>query len=204
MSEARPDRAALCEASGFLSGGGLVAFPTETVYGLGANALDADACAKIFCVKGRPADKPLLCHLASVEQAEEIAFLTDEARMLIARFTPGPLTVIVKKKSCVPDIVTAGGDTVGLRFPSNPIAVELIRQCAFPVAAPSANISSHKSPVTASPVINDFYGRINAIIDGGRTACGVESTIVSLAGGRPEIIRHGAVSDGEVREALGL
>ena len=124
--------------------------------------------------------------------------------MLIARFTPGPLTVIVKKKSCLPDLVTAGGDTVGLRFPSNPIAVELIRQCAFPVAAPSANISSHKSPVTASPVINDFYGRINAIIDGGRTACGVESTIVSLAGGRPEIIRHGAVSDGEVREALGL
>ena len=174
------------------------------MYGLGASAFNAAACARIFEVKRRPADKPLLCHLFSLEQAEEIAYLTDEARALLRRYTPGPLTLVLKKKPCVPDVVSAGGDTVGLRFPANPVCRAFLRACGCPVAAPSANLSSQPSPVTASPVIDAFYGAIDAILDGGKTAIGTPSTILSLAGERPELIRAGALPESELKALLGL
>lgn len=172
--------------------------------GLGASAFNAAACARIFEVKRRPADKPLLCHLFSLEQAEEIAYLTDEARALLRRYTPGPLTLVLKKKPCVPDVVSAGGDTVGLRFPANPVCRAFLRACGCPVAAPSANLSSQPSPVTASPVIDAFYGAIDAVLDGGKTAIGTPSTILSLAGERPELIRAGALPESELKALLGL
>lgn len=204
MTETSPDRQAIEAWRGCPAGGRLVAFPTETVYGLGASAFNAAACARIFEVKRRPADKPLLCHLFSLEQAEEIAYLTDEARALLRRYTPGPLTLVLKKKPCVPDVVSAGGDTVGLRFPANPVCRAFLRACGCPVAAPSANLSSQPSPVTASPVIDAFYGAIDAILDGGKTAIGTPSTILSLAGERPELIRAGALPESELKALLGL
>lgn len=141
------------------AGGRLVAFPTETVYGLGASAFNAAACARIFEVKRRPADKPLLCHLFSLEQAEEIAYLTDEARAFLRRYTPGPLTLVLKKKPCVPDVVSAGGDTVGLRFPANPVCRAFLRACGCPGGRAVGQSFVAPSPVTASPVIDAFTVR---------------------------------------------
>ena len=182
MSETAPDMKMLAECADIIKKSGLVAFPTETVYGLGANALDDNAC---------------------IEMAEEIAVLNDTARKLIARFTPGPLTVIVPKKQCIGKVVSAGMETVGLRFPSNRICMELIRIAGVPIAAPSANISSFPPPTTGTQTIENLNGRVDAIIDGGATAVGIESTIISLVG-KPVILRHGAVSDDEIAEALGI
>ena len=204
MTETTLDQTVIEDCAAILRAGGLVAFPTETVYGLGASAFEALSCARIFEVKHRPADKPLLCHLASLEQAEELAYLTDTARALICRYTPGPLTLVLKKKPCVPDIVSAGGDTVGLRFPANPICRALLQACGCQVAAPSANLSSHPSPVTATPVIGSFYGEIDAILDGGKTVLGTPSTIISLADGKPALIRAGALPEAEWKEILTL
>lgn len=203
MSETTPDMKMLAECADIIKKSGLVAFPTETVYGLGANALDDNACKKIYEAKMRPQDKALLCHICGIEMAEEIAVLNDTARKLIARFTPGPLTVIVPKKQCIGKVVSAGMETVGLRFPSNRICMELIRIAGVPIAAPSANISSFPPPTTGTQTIENLNGRVDAIIDGGATAVGIESTIISLVG-KPVILRHGAVSDDEIAEALGI
>jgi L-threonylcarbamoyladenylate synthase len=197
----RTDKARIEKCAAIIRSGGLVAFPTETVYGLGANALDDAACAKIFAAKNRPAEKPLLCHLYSVEQAEEIAYLTDGMRKLIKAFTPGPLTVIAPKREVIGKTVCAGGNTVGLRFPSNKEALDLLRACGVPVAATSANISSFPAPTSAEDVKNYLRGRIDAILDCGVTGSGVASTIVSLEGGL-KILREGVITEKQIREVL--
>ncbi len=203
IAEDAPDTKKLAQCADIIKKGGLVAFPTETVYGLGANALDDGACEKIYQAKMRPQDKALLCHVCDVEMAESIAVLNENARKLIDRFTPGPLTVIVKKKDCIGKVVSAGMDTVGLRFPSNNIARKLISLAGVPIAAPSANISSFPPPTDGKQTIENLNGRVDAIIDGGATSVGVESTIVLLVG-EPKILRHGAISDADIEEVLGV
>ena len=195
------DRARIEKCASIIRGGGLAAFPTETVYGLGANALDDAACAGIFAAKNRPPEKALLCHLYSIDQAEEIAYLTDDMRKLIRTFTPGPLTVIAPKREVIGNVVSAGGNTVGLRFPSNKEAIELLMACGVPVAATSANISSFPAPTSAEQVREYLNGRIDAILDGGVTGSGVASTIVSLEGGL-KILREGVITEKEIREVL--
>lgn len=177
-----------------LRSGGLVAFPTETVYGLGADALNEDAVKGIFSAKGRPGDNPLIVHFANAEDAERVCYVTEEAKKLFASFSPGPVTVILKKKPCLGNAVTAGLDTVAVRVPSNKTARALIEAAGVPVAAPSANISGKPSPTTAEDVIDDMLGKIDAIIDGISCDVGVESTVVDMTGENPVILRPGAVT----------
>ena len=195
------DKEYIAECAAIIKNGGLAAFPTETVYGVGANAFDEKACTAVFAAKDRPPEKALLCHLYSLGQAEEIAYLNDDMRALIKAFTPGPLTVIAPKKECIGPVVTAGGNTVGLRFPSNPEAIRFMRACGVPLAATSANISSFPAPTDAETVKKYLYGRIDAILDCGKTGSGVASTIVSLDGGL-KILREGAISEKQIREVL--
>lgn len=201
--ESNPDIGIIKKCAELIKNGGVAAFPTETVYGVGANAFDEKAVAEIYYAKERPAQKPLSCHIASLKMAEEIAYLTDEARKLIEAFTPGPLTVIVKKKPCVPDIVTAGNDTVGLRFPSNNIFVLLAKEAGCPIAATSANISGRISAKDGKEVVEELYGRVDMILDAGRTEYGLESTIVSLVG-EPKILRQGAIPQSEIAKYIRL
>lgn len=192
------------KAALILREGGLVAFPTETVYGLGANALLKDAVDKIFLAKGRPQDNPLIVHISSKEMLEMCAEITDErVYMLIERFWPGPLTIVLPKKNVIADNVTAGLSTVGVRMPANKIALELIRLSGVPVAAPSANVSGKPSPTEAKHVIEDLMGKIDIIIDGGKCSFGLESTVVDLSGERPIILRPGAISYFALKEVLG-
>lgn len=178
--------------------GGLVAFPTETVYGLGANGLDEEAVAGIFAAKGRPADNPLILHVAKKSDAKPLWHsLPDNARRLMDAFWPGPLTLICRRSSQVPDIVTAGLDTVAVRMPSHKTALALIRAAERPIAAPSANLSGRPSPTRAEHVLADMDGRIDALIDGGPCEVGMESTVLSLAGA-PTLLRPGGVT----REAI--
>ncbi len=175
--------------------GGLVAFPTETVYGLGGNALDADAASKIYAAKGRPSDNPLIIHLARVEDADEYCFTNDTFRRLAQAFMPGPITVVLKKRDMIPDTVTGGLDTVAVRVPENPYARALIDAAGVPIAAPSANLSGKPSPTKASHVIDDMSGRIDMIIDGGDCDIGVESTIVKVEDdGSMTLLRPGGVT----------
>jgi L-threonylcarbamoyladenylate synthase len=183
------------KAGEIIKNGGLVAFPTETVYGLGASALDADAAKKIYAAKGRPSDNPLIVHVCKKEQISEIAAeIPHGAQILIDKFMPGPVTVILKKKAVIPPDVTAGLDTVAIRFPSNETAQRLIAASGVPIAAPSANLSGKPSPTKAEHVINDMMGRIDAIIDGGNCDVGVESTILDFTGERATILRPGGVT----------
>ncbi len=185
----------LGEAGEIIRNGGLVAFPTETVYGLGASAFDADAAQKIYEAKGRPSDNPLIVHISDKSQIEALAReITPAAKKLIDAFMPGPFTIILKKRDNIPDAVTAGLDTVGIRFPQNDIAVKFIAAAGVPIAAPSANISGKPSPTRAEHVIHDMSGRIDAIIDGGDCDVGVESTIVDMTGSAPVILRPGGVT----------
>lgn len=198
----------LAEAGRIIRSGGLVAFPTETVYGLGANGLDGEACAGIYKAKGRPSDNPLILHFADREMvdlaARELSPLDEK---LIAAFCPGPLTLIVRKKDCVPDRVTGGLPTVGVRIPDNDVARAFIREAGVPVAAPSANISGRPSPTTAAAVLHDMAGRIPLILDGGPCEFGVESTIVETNGNMATILRPGAITAemlGELAERVEL
>ncbi len=189
-------------AGGIIADGGLVAFPTETVYGLGASAFDTGAAKKIYAAKGRPSDNPLIVHIADKLQLSDIAAeITDEAKIVIDKFMPGPITIILKKKPTVPDTVTAGLQTVAIRFPSNETAQRLIKAAGVPIAAPSANLSGKPSPTTAAHVIADMTGRIDAIIDGGACDVGVESTIVDFTGDKPEILRPGGVTYDDLKAA---
>ncbi len=194
------DEHALSEAADIIKRGGLVAFPTETVYGLGAAATDAAAAAKIYAAKGRPSDNPLIIHVAAPEDAERYAH-TDELYYALARaFMPGPLTVIMKKKDIVPDGVTGGLDTVAVRCPSHPIAAELIRESGVAIAAPSANLSGSPSPTTAEHVIADLDGVIDGIICGGECEIGLESTIVKIDGDDTlTLLRPGAITADALR-----
>nr|WP_239575172.1 L-threonylcarbamoyladenylate synthase [Geomicrobium sediminis] len=185
--------------------GGLVAFPTETVYGLGANGLSTEAVAKIFEAKGRPSDNPLILHIGHIEQLDTLVLEVNEmATILVETFWPGPLTLVMKRKSGVPDIVTAGLDTVAVRMPDHPLALTLLQSVKLPIAAPSANRSGRPSPTRASHVKADLDGRIDAIIDGGATGYGLESTVVDVSGEEPVILRPGGVTQEMMEDALGF
>ena len=193
------DERSLIAAAEIIKMGGLVAFPTETVYGLGADATDEHAAAKIYAAKGRPSDNPLIIHIAEPEDAERYAY-TDELYYALARaFMPGPLTVIMKKKDVVPDGVTGGLDTVAVRCPSHPIARELIRECGVAIAAPSANLSGSPSPTCAEHVIADLDGVIDGIIRGDECEIGLESTIVKIDGDSLTLLRPGAITADALR-----
>ena len=190
-----PDPAILAEAAATIQQGGLVAFPTETVYGLGANALDADAVRRIFTAKGRPAYDPVIIHVADVAELDRIAsHVSPMARQLAAQFWPGALTLVLPKADIVPGVVTAEGETVAVRCPQHPLAQALIRAAGTPIAAPSANRFSHTSPTTAQHVWSDLAGRIEMILDGGATQIGVESTVLDVTTGIPRILRPGGVT----------
>jgi L-threonylcarbamoyladenylate synthase len=198
-----PDPAALAEAAECLRRGGLVAFPTETVYGLGVHALDRVAVRRLFEAKGRPANDPLIVHIDAIERMEPlVAQLPEAARQLAARFWPGPLTLVLPRSGRVPDEVTAGLHTVAVRVPAHPVARALLTAAGVPVAAPSANLFSRPSPTRASHVLDDLSGRIDLVIDGGPTQVGVESTVLDLAGDVPTILRPGAVSLDMLRAIL--
>lgn len=202
MSEQSTDIAAINACAGIIKSGGLVVFPTETVYGVGTNALDDSSCAKIYKAKKRPQDKALLCHIYDIETADKIAVLSKQAYDLLELFVPGPLTLILPKKSCIGNIVSAGMETVGLRFPSNPICRELMKAAGVPIAATSANISGEPSPTDGENAVFNMNGRADAIIDGGATDFGKESTIITLCEEIPRILRHGAISDEMIRRVL--
>lgn len=194
----------LKKASEIIKSGGLVAFPTETVYGLGADALNADAAKKIYEAKGRPSDNPLIVHIADINDLKVIARdIPEEAYKLAEVFWPGPLTIILNKKDIVPYSTTGGLDTVAIRLPANKVARDLIsHSCGF-IAAPSANVSGKPSPTKAEHVIDDLSGKIDMIIDGGKSTLGLESTIVDLSGGDPMILRPGCITKAMVENVLG-
>lgn len=192
--DALSEKEILEKASDIIIKGGLVAFPTETVYGLGANALDKEACMNIFKAKGRPADNPLIVHVAKSEDAENIAYTNELYYRLAKKFMPGPLTVILPKKDIIPYSVTAGLDSVAIRCPINNVAHLLIERSGVPIAAPSANKSGRPSPTTAKHVFDDMNGEIPLIIDGGDCAIGVESTVVKITDDSITLLRPGAIT----------
>lgn len=185
---------ALKLASELLRSGQLVAIPTETVYGLGASALDKDACLNIFKAKGRPSDNPLIVHIASPEHAEKFAYTNELYYKLARAFMPGPLTIILPKKDIIPYEVTAGLDTVAIRCPENEVARALIEMAQIPIAAPSANTSGKPSPTTAQHVFDDMNGKIPLILDGGECGIGVESTVISITENEITLLRPGAIT----------
>ena len=200
----KPTPEALALAAELLRAGELVAFPTETVYGLGANALDPAAVLKIFAAKNRPADNPLIVHIAEREQLNGLCEVTPTAENLMDAFWPGPLTLLLPKTAAVPDAVTAGLVSVGVRMPSHPVARELLRACALPIAAPSANTSTRPIPTAARHVLEDMDGRIPLILDGGDCEVGVESTVLDLTGEEPEVLRPGAVTPEMIAAVAGV
>ena len=194
----------IARAAAVIRAGGLVAFPTETVYGLGADALNEDAARKIFLAKERPADDPLIVHIASASQLPQLARqIPQRAWDLIERFWPGPLTLVLPKTERVPTVTTGGLDTVAVRMPSHPVAKRLIELSAVPIAAPSANRFGRPSPTIAKHVWEDLHGRIDLILDGGPTPIGVESTVLDLTVDPPMVLRPGGVTLEELRAVLG-
>jgi len=204
VDAANPDPEALGPAADLIRAGGLVAFPTETVYGLGANATDADAVARIFVAKGRPGDNPLIVHVADKAAVGQVAaFIPATAARLIDRFWPGPLTLVLPKQPSIPDNVTCGLKTVGVRMPNHPVALGLIRAAGVPLAAPSANLSGRPSPTSAEHVLEDLDGRIDMVIDAGETGVGLESTVLDLTVDPPVLLRPGGVTVEQLCEELG-
>lgn len=194
----------IAEAAEIIRAGGLVAVPTETVYGLAANGLDAAAVEKIYEVKNRPETKPISLLIASLEDAERFCReIPDKARALAEAFWPGPLTLVLWRRENVPDVVTAGGETVGVRCPDHEKTLALIRLAGVPLAAPSANISGEKSPKSAQDVLDVFDGKIEAVIDGGECALGIESTIVDFTASPPRILRQGGLPRAEIERVIG-
>lgn len=191
-------------AAQIIKDGGLVAIPTETVYGLGANGLDEAAVAKIFVAKGRPQDNPLILHIYSPEQMEKLCHSIPKAAYKLAeKFWPGPLTMVLPARDCVPKCTTAGLPTVAVRCPDNAVTREIIRLSGVPVAAPSANISGKPSTTTAAHVLDDHDGKIDAVVDSGPCRVGVESTIVDLTEERPRLLRPGGITPEQLVEVLG-
>lgn len=200
----RPDPSVIYEAAKLLRSGAVIGFPTETVYGLGADALNPQAVNRIFEAKGRPADNPLIVHISELDELPPLARDVPQAALELAKaFWPGPLTIIVTRSKLIPDVVTAGLDTVGIRLPDNLVALKLIRTAGVPVAAPSANISGRPSPTTAEHVLADMAGRIPLILDGGSTRVGVESTVVDITQDVATVLRPGGVTVEELRRVLG-
>lgn len=199
-----PDEGVLARAAAVLRGGGLVAFPTETVYGLGALALDEQAVARIFAAKGRPADNPVIVHVADVGAARGLAAVWPAAADTLAQaFWPGPLTLVVERSPLVPAIVTAGGATVALRCPAHPVALALLRAVGAPIAAPSANRSTQLSPTTAAHVLKQLAGRVPLVLDGGPADGGLESTVVDVSVEPPRLLRPGLIGVPALELALG-
>ena len=199
-----PDPTTIERAATILRAGGLVAFPTETVYGLGAHALDAAAVRRIYAAKGRPSYNPLIVHVANEAAARELAASWPAAASKVARaFWPGPVTIVLRKRAIVPDEVTAGLDSVALRVPAHPIALTLIRAAAIPIAAPSANRSMALSPTSARHVAASLGNRVDLVLDGGDTPVGIESTVVDLRGDRPSILRPGVIGARELEPVVG-
>lgn len=198
----QPTAENLLRAAEMIKIGELAAFPTETVYGLGADGLNIEACRKIFIAKGRPSDKPLSLHVASLEMAERIAKITAQAEKLFAKFLPGALTIILSKNKIVPDFVTSGKSSVGIRFPANEVALSLIRLAGVPIAAPSANLSGKMPPKTAQEVFDNLSGKIPLILDGGLCQFGISSTIIDLTSAEPKILRHGAILEEKIWEVI--
>ncbi len=203
IDENNIDKNLIGEAVRIIKNGGLVAFPTETVYGLGANGLDEEAVKKIFIAKGRPQDNPLILHVYSTDQVEDLVEeIPPVAKLCMDKFWPGPLTIILKKSPKVPDIISAGLDTVAIRMPENKIALEIIRLSNTPIAAPSANTSGKPSPTSARHVIEDLMGRIDMIVDGGDTGIGLESTVLDLSTDIPMILRPGGVTKEDLSKTI--
>ena len=196
----------LRQAAEFLKNGGLVVFPTETVYGLGANALDETAVRKIYKAKGRPSDNPLIVHLADACEIDKYAVITETARKIIDFFMPAPLTVVLKKKEIIADIITGGRDTVAIRVPKDKVARKLIELAGVPVAAPSANLSGKPSPTNAKHIIADLNGKVNAILCGDDCEIGLESTVIAFDendGGKVRILRSGAITEEMLKNVVG-
>ncbi|MBQ7055303.1 MAG: threonylcarbamoyl-AMP synthase [Oscillospiraceae bacterium] len=192
------------QAADLLKSGELVAIPTETVYGLAANALDGKTVEKIFLAKGRPQDNPLIVHISEAQEILPLVKVFDErAQKLAQKFWPGPLTIILPKSDLIPAQVSAGLDTVAIRMPSHPTARAIIKRCGFPLAAPSANTSGKPSPTTAAHVLDDMDGKIAAIVDGGSCNVGVESTVITLAQKTPRILRPGGITHEQLETVLG-
>jgi L-threonylcarbamoyladenylate synthase len=200
----RPTDPPILRAAELLRQGGLVAFPTETVYGLGANALDSGAVARIFLAKGRPSNNPLIVHLASPDEVFRVAAdWPESAARLAQRFWPGPLTLVLPRSALLPDIVTAGGPTVAVRVPAHPVGLALLEAAGVPLAAPSANRSNRLSPTRAEHVRRDLDDRIDLILDGGPTTGGIESTVLDLTTHPPRVLRPGLIGPAELEALVG-
>ena len=200
----RPSEEKICTAAYLIKRGGLVAFPTETVYGLGANALNAEAVSAVFEAKKRPLDNPPIVHIADVKTVRRLAVeVPAKARKLMKKFWPGPLTLILKRSKNVPEVTVAGLDTIAIRMPRHNVALALIRGSECPISAPSANLSGKPSPTTAKHVLEDLDGRIDAVLDAGPTKIGVESTVLDLTADPPEVLRPGGVSFESLKQILG-
>lgn len=194
----------ISEAAGIIRNGGLVAFPTETVYGLGADALNPEAVAKVYEAKGRPSDNPMIVHIARASDIGQLTpMLSPTIVTLIENFWPGPLTLVVKRKEGVPDITTGGLDTVGVRMPDSKIALDLINYAGCPIAAPSANISGKPSPTRVEDVIEDLNGKIDGILEGPACRVGIESTVLDVTGDVPTILRPGIITAENIEAAIG-
>jgi len=199
----KPTQDSIALACDILKNGDVVAIPTETVYGLFADATKAEACANIFAAKERPQDNPLIVHISDYEMLAEVAAeIPEDAMKLAEAFWPGPLTIILKKTALIPDATSAGLDTVGIRMPSNPVVLEIISKTRLPLAGPSANRSGRPSPTDAQTVYNDMKGRIPLVLDGGECNIGVESTVVSLAGSQPVLFRPGFITKAQMEDVL--
>lgn len=199
-----PEPSKIKEAAEVIKNGGTVAFPTETVYGLGANALCPEAVKKVFRAKGRPSDNPLIVHIAEISDLKLIVKRPPKSAVaLIDEFWPGPLTIILKRKKVVPDIVTGGLDTVAVRMPDNRIALSLIRKSGVPLVAPSANLSGKPSPTRPKDVASDLFGKVDIIIDGGKTRIGIESTVIDMTTRPPVLLRPGGLPLEEIEKVAG-
>lgn len=204
IHEEEPARQWIQKAAKLLREGQLVALPTETVYGLGANALDPEACGRIFQVKGRPQDNPLIVHISDLTMAKSLVEeWTSQAALCAEKFWPGPLTLVLKKTSIVPEVVSGGLKTVALRMPNHPVALQVIQEAGVPIAAPSANLSGKPSPTKGIHVWRDLQGKIPLILDAGPSSVGLESTVLDLTGEIPTILRPGGVTKEELEEVLG-
>ena len=196
----KEDNAKIAYAAACIRSDGLVVFPTETVYGLGCNALSGRAALKVFAAKNRPADNPLIVHIANIAEVKKIAYVDAKTLSIMKELWPGPVTFLLRKKGIIPDEVTAGSDKVAVRMPSHRIALALIKKCKVPIAAPSANLSTKPSPTIASHAIEDLNGKVDVIIDGGSAEFGIESTIIDLTSSAPKVLRLGSFDIEELRE----
>lgn len=199
----KPQKSKIKRAACFLTNNETVVFPTETVYGLGANALDEKAVKKIFKAKGRPSDNPIIVHVASIDETFFLAKVNETALKLMKHFWPGPLTLVMKSSGLVPKVVTGGLDTIALRLPNHPVALALIKECSFPIAAPSANISGRPSATTAKHVLDDLRGRVDCIIDSGAVKIGLESTVLDVSAITPVLLRPGNITVEKIEKIIG-